>query len=204
MPYTLPGPLPAGAYVLRIGTLHGVSATVVIRADGDPARLAAAIRQTVKSVDPTVPVVGLRTLEEFRRNTPVLAERALQMYLTGVFAAIALTLSAIGVYGASAYATEARRREFGIRLALGASQTHVLRLALQDAARVTAVGAIVGIPAAVVTASLLRERLYSVTPFDPLTLSVVFATLILVVLGASFVPARRAVLIDPARTMKTD
>ena len=121
-----------------------------------------------------------------------------------VFALVALAVSAIGVYGVSAYATEARRREFGIRMALGASQRGVLWLALRDGAQVAVLGALAGIPIALVIASRLREMLYAVTPFDPVTVGVVLAALIVVVFAASLVPARRATLIDPARTMRTD
>ena len=178
--------------------------TVVIRAEGDPGSLAAGIRQAVKNVDPTLPIVGLRTLEEFRSNTPAIAERRLQMHLMMVFAFAALAVSAIGVYGVSAYATEARRREFGIRIALGASRRGVLWLALRDAVLVSAIGALTGIPIAWLLASRVREMLYAVTPFDPLTVGAVLGTLIVVVCAASVVPARRATLIDPARTMRTD
>ena len=178
--------------------------TIVIRADGDPAKLAAAVRQVVNRLDATMPIVGLRTVEEFRRSTPAIAERRLQMQLILVFALVALAVSAIGVYGVSAYATEARQREFGIRIALGASRRGVLLLALRDGASVAALGAAVGVPLAWLLASRLRDVLYSVAPFDPLTVAIVLGALLLVVLSASLVPARRATLIDPARTMRTD
>ena len=178
--------------------------TVVIRAEGDPVSLAAGIRQAVKNVDPTLPIVGLRTLEEFRSNTPAIAERRLQMHLMMVFAFAALAVSAIGVYGVSAYATEARRREFGIRIALGASRRGVLWLALRDGAQAAVLGALAGVPIALVIASRLGEMLYAVTPFDPLTVAAVLGALIVVVCAASVVPARRATLIDPASTMRTD
>jgi putative ABC transport system permease protein len=177
---------------------------VVIRAAGDPQALAAGIRQVVNRVDPTLPVIGLRTLEDFRQRTPAIAERRLQMQLMLVFAFVALAVSAIGVYGVSAYATEARRREFGIRLALGASRRRVLWLALGDGASVAILGALAGVPLAWVLASRLRDLLYAVAPFDPLTVGAVLGALLLVALAASIVPARRATLIDPARTMRTN
>jgi ABC-type antimicrobial peptide transport system permease subunit len=120
-----------------------------------------------------------------------------------VFAIIALLVSAIGIYGVSAYATQARNREFGIRMALGASRRGVLWLALQDGALVAVVGALAGIPLAGLLATRIRDMLYSVAPFDPLTVGAVLGALVLVVFAASLVPARRAALLDPARTMRT-
>ncbi|MGH7470703.1 MAG: FtsX-like permease family protein, partial [Longimicrobiales bacterium] len=177
--------------------------TVVIRTVGDPAILMDVVRQVVKGLDPTLPIIGLRTLDDFRQNTPAIAERRLQMQLILVFALVALTVSAIGVFGVSAYATEARRREFGIRMVLGATRRGVLWLSLHDGVQVALIGATAGIPVALLLAARLRSVLY-VSPSDPLTLGTVLGTLVLVVLVASFVPARRATLIDPARTIRAD
>ena len=177
---------------------------MVILTAGDPASLTAGIRQAVKQIDPTLPIVGLRTLEDFRSTTPVIAERRLQMQLMLIFAFVALSVSPIGVYGVSAYAAEARRREFGIRMALGASQRGVLWLVLRDGALVAMLGSLAGVPIAMLIASRVREMLYAVTPFDPSILAAVLVTLIVVVCTASVIPARRAARIDPARTMRTD
>jgi ABC-type antimicrobial peptide transport system permease subunit len=149
-------------------------------------------------------IVGLRSLDEFRRSTPSIAERRMLLQLLVTFAVVALMVSAIGVYGVSAYATEARRREFGIRIALGATRNGVLRLALREAAQVAVSGTLAGVPLALLLARRLGAMLYQVAPFDPLTLSAVLGALFLVVMAASFVPARRATLIDPARTMRTE
>lgn len=177
---------------------------VVLRAEADPAALAASVREVVRRVDPTLVIVGLRTLEEFRRSTPAIADRRMQMQLMSVFALVALVVSAIGVYGVSAYAMEARRREFGIRMALGAPRRRVLWLALRDGATVAAVGAISGAPLALILAWRLRDLLYATAPYDPLTLGAVLGALCVVVLVASFAPARRATLVDPARAMRAD
>jgi predicted permease len=178
--------------------------SVVIRTDGDPLALAANVRQVVRRIDPSVLIVGLRSLDEFRRSTPSIAERRMLLQLLVTFAVVALMVSAIGVYGVSAYATEARRREFGIRIALGATRNGVLRLALREAAQVAVSGTLAGVPLALLLARRLGDMLYQVAPFDPLTLSAVLGALFLVVMAASFVPARRATLIDPARTMRTE
>jgi putative ABC transport system permease protein len=177
---------------------------VVMRADGEPAAIANAVREAVRRVDPTLLIVGLRTLEDVRRSTPAIADRRLQMQMISVFALVALAVSAIGVYGVGAYATEARAREFGIRMTLGASRGGVLWLALRDGAHIAVFGALAGIPLAALLASRLGDMLFAVAPFDPLTVSVVVGALFLVVLAASLVPARRAAMLDPARTMRVD
>ena len=171
---------------------------VVMRVQGDPQGLMPAIRQVMRGVDPTMPVIDLRTLEDFRRSTPAIADRRLQLQMILAFALIALAVSAIGVYGVSAYATEARRREFGIRMALGASRGGVLWLALRDGAQVALLGALAGVPLAWLLASRVQEMFYAIAPFDPLIIAVVLGALLLVVLAASLVPARRAALVDPA------
>src|SRR6185295_14659698 len=108
--------------------------------------------------------------------------------------------SAVGVYGVSAYAMEARRREFGIRLALGAPRRGILWLALRDGTRVAFLGALAGVPLAWLLAARLRDVFFAVPPFDPLTIGVALGVLLTVVLAASIVPARSATLIDPVQT----
>jgi ABC-type antimicrobial peptide transport system permease subunit len=120
------------------------------------------------------------------------------------FALVALLLSAIGVYGVTAYAMEARRHEFGIRMALGASRRGVLWLALRDATRVAIIGAVAGLPLALLLAWRLRDLLYATPPYDPLTVAVVVGTLILVAFVASLAPARRVTMVDPAAAMRAD
>jgi predicted permease len=176
----------------------------VVRTIGDPAPVLTAIRAVVKQLDPLMPVIGLRTLEDVRRSTPAVAERRVLMQMLLLFAAVALAVSSIGIYGVSAYAAEARRQEFGLRIALGAPARAVLWLAIRDAAAAAVVGAVVGMPIALLLAWRVREMLYAVTPFDPTTLVAVLGTLAVVVCVASLVPARRATLIDPTTTMRTD
>jgi predicted permease len=177
---------------------------VVVRAAGDPAALAAGVREAVSRVDPTLVLVDMRTLEELRRSTPAIADRRLQMQLMLAFAVVALLVSAIGVYGVSAYGMEARRHEFGIRMALGASPGGVLWLALQDTARVAVVGAVVGLPLALLLAWRLRDLLYATAPYDPLTVVTATGALLLAALAASLAPARRATMVDPAKAMRAD
>ena len=200
---------PADAPVPSLYTSHRQDrwpggGAVVMRAAGDPEALLAGVRAAARRVDPALPIVGLQTLEDFRRHLPAIAERRMQMQLLLVFAIVALVVSAIGVYGVGAYATEARRREFGIRMALGASQRRVLWLALRDAATIAVVGALAGIPAALFLASRLPDRIVAVTPYDPPVVAAVAGLLMMVVFAASLVPARRATQISLAKTMKAE
>jgi putative ABC transport system permease protein len=196
-------PLPS-IYTSQRQDYWPAASAIVVRAAGDPARLVAGIRQVVMRVDPAMVITGLRTLENFRQGTDAIAQRRLLMQLISVFALVALAVSAIGVYGVSTYATQARRREFGIRMALGASSQGVLWLALRDGAHVASIGALAGLPLAWIVASRLRQQFYAVDPFDPLTVGAVLITLLVVVLAAALVPARRATMIDPASTMRTE
>jgi hypothetical protein len=177
---------------------------IVVRTAGDPLAIVGNVRQAIKRVDPTLVIVGMRSLDEFRRSTPAIADRRVQMQLISVFALVALAVSAIGVYGVCSFATEARHREFGIRIALGASRGRVLRLALREGALVAAFGVLLGAPMGLVLASRLGDMLYAVRASDPVTWGVVLGVLSVAVLAASFLPARRATLIDPAATMRTD
>jgi predicted permease len=177
--------------------------TVIMRTSGDPVALMENVREVVKKLDPALPVIGLRTLDDFRHNSPAIADRRLQMQLIMIFALLAMAVSAIGVFGVSAHAMEARRHEFGIRMALGSSPRDVLLLSLRDTAQVVMVGAAIGLPLALILAERLRDTLH-VRPFDLSTVSAALGTVVLVALLASFVPARRATLIDPARTLRDD
>jgi putative ABC transport system permease protein len=126
------------------------------------------------------------------------------MQLLSVFALVALAVSAIGVYGVSSHATASRRREFGIRLALGSPPPRVLWLAFADSATTAAIGVLFGLPVAWMLASHVRSLLFTVSPFDLPTVGTALGVLAFAVVAASFVPARRATLIDPAQTMRTD
>jgi putative ABC transport system permease protein len=179
-------------------------APIVLRTQGDPTAITAAIRDAVRRVDPSVVVPGVSTLEDVRRGTPAIAERHLQMRLMVVFSIIALLVSAIGVYGVSAYAAHARAMEFGIRMALGASRPHVMWLAVRDTAVVAAGGTAAGIPLAWLLARRLGAILFAVQPFDLPTTVASIGLLALVVLIASIVPARRAALVDPVTSIRAE
>ena len=121
-----------------------------------------------------------------------------------LFAALALALTAVGLYGVVAYGVAQRTREFGIRLALGARPREVLHLVLRNAMRMAGAGVAAGIVGAVFATRLLGSALYDVHPLDPLTFAAVVGTLLAVALVASFVPARRATRVDPMQALRTE
>jgi putative ABC transport system permease protein len=126
------------------------------------------------------------------------------MRLLGGFAAIALTLSAIGVYGVVSYAVSRRTREFGTRVALGATRADVITLVMRQAITLAGAGLAVGVIAGLVSARALSSVLFGVPPWDLVTLSAAVAVLALAVLTASYLPARRAAAVDPATTLAAE
>jgi ABC-type antimicrobial peptide transport system permease subunit len=117
---------------------------------------------------------------------------------------LALVLAGIGLYSVIAYATQVRAREFGIRLALGASPHQLLRLVLREGAGLAAAGVVIGLSVAAGASRLLGSLLFGVTPTDPLTFAGIASLLLTVALGASTIPARRAAAIDPIRTLRSE
>jgi ABC-type antimicrobial peptide transport system permease subunit len=180
------------------------ASSIVMRVTDDPQSQISDVRHIVKRLDPSIVLTDIKTLEDWRQSSPAIAERRMLQQLILAFALVAVLVTAIGVYGVCAYATEARRRDFGIRMALGASRSGVLWLAFKDAANVAMLGFLLGVPIATALAWQIRELLYSVSPFDPLTIITALCMLLFVVIAASFVPARRASLIDPARVMRSE
>jgi putative ABC transport system permease protein len=170
-------------------------AALVVRTADDPHRLAQTIREQMLAVDSNQPVYDIKTMDE--RLARSLEARRFAATLLGVFAALALLLAAIGLYGVIAYLVTQRRHEIGIRLALGASRTEVLKLVLRQAVQLALVGIALGLAAAFVLTRLLASLLYGVSATDPLTFAAICAILLAVALTASYVPARRATRIDP-------
>jgi ABC-type antimicrobial peptide transport system permease subunit len=169
--------------------------SLAARVAGDPAAATATIRRLVQEVDPQQSVFAVRPFETI--ITDSLANRRVIMSLIMVFAAMALLLAAIGLYGVMAYQVEQRTREIGIRMALGARAGHVARMVVLDSARMAAVGIVLGIGAAVGLSRAMGSMLYGVTGLDPLTYGLTSVLLAGVVLVATYLPARRATRIDP-------
>jgi putative ABC transport system permease protein len=174
--------------------------TLVVRTRQDPAALAESIRREVRAVDPNEPVFAVRTLDEVVSGA--LAERRFTMLLLALFAATALALSAIGIYGVMAYFVTQRTHEIGIRMALGASRRDVLSMVLGQGARLAAAGVAAGIVGALLVTRAIAALLFMVGPRDPWTIAALSATLSAVALVACYVPARRATRVDPIRALR--
>ena len=175
---------------------------VVLKSTRPLAALAPAIRQAVAAGDPGLPVVELRTMEAVFGDS-VTRQRFLSQLL-GIFAAVALVLAAVGTYGILSYMVTQRRREIGIRMALGAGYGQVIRLVLGHGLVMAAVGVGLGIVGALALSRVTRSLLYGVSPLDPLTFAVAASVITVVALAASLVPTRRATRVDPLVAIRAD
>src|SRR5215831_8884139 len=173
----------------------GGNMTLVVRSSIDPLRLLPAIRLEVRAVDKDQPVYAVATMEQILADS--MARQRFSMTLLAVFAAGALLLAAIGIYGVLAYAVMQRRHEFGIRLALGAQPRDVLRLVLRDGLVLVVIGMATGLAGAFAATRAMTSLLFGVVAADPLTLSGVALVLSGVALFACYVPARRATKVNP-------
>ncbi|HTH25798.1 MAG TPA: ABC transporter permease [Vicinamibacterales bacterium] len=175
---------------------------LVVRTAGDPMALAGAVRSEVRSLDPNIPVANIRPMTEVVAAS--LATPRLTGFLMGTFAAIALTLAAVGIYGVLSYLVARRTHEIGIRLAVGADRSQVLALVLKQGLTLAGAGIAVGMIAAFVLTRLMQSLLYQVGPSDPITFSVVTVALIVVSLLASALPAYRATRVSPLIALRTE
>jgi putative ABC transport system permease protein len=188
-------------YVPSAQDPHG-GMTVVVRTAGDPASLARALRDQVYALDADQPVREVVTLPDLVSRS--VAPRRFQLALLGGFAALALGLAAIGVYGVIAYAVGRRRREIGIRIALGAGGLDIRRTVLAPGLGPAAAGVALGGGGAWVLTGLLRGELYEVSPHDPATYLTAAVTLLLAAWLACEIPARRAVRTDPVTALRSE
>ena len=175
---------------------------VVLRTQLPLETLALQIRQIVANMDPTLPVVRLRTMDEVFGEA-VSRPRVLAQLL-GLFAGLALLLAAIGTYGILSYSVSERRKEIGIHMALGATRARVLSMVLGQGATVTAVGLAVGVAASLLLTRLLQTQLFNVKPTDPATIGGVIACIALVAAAACYLPASRATRVDPMVVLRNE
>ncbi len=176
--------------------------TVVMHTTRDPFAAVADARRAIKELDPDLALSGIKTLDQVVSES--VAQPRFYMVLLAVFAGVAVLLSAIGIYGVIAYLVGQRSREIGIRLALGASQSTVIRMIARDGAMMTATGIAVGLVGAFALTRSMTALLFDVKPSDPITYLVVTALLAAVALAASCIPALRAAHVDPALTMRAE
>jgi putative ABC transport system permease protein len=153
------------------------------------------VREQVRAVDRTLPVFGAQTLNETISDS--LSQRRFSMEMIGLFALTALLLAALGIYGVISYLVTERTHEIGIRLALGAQRRNILGIVLGQGLRLALTGAVVGLACALIISHLMASLLYGVRPTDPLTFLIVALLFLAVALLACYVPARRAMNVDP-------
>jgi putative ABC transport system permease protein len=173
---------------------------LVVSTDLEPLSLATAVRRAVWEVDKDQPVSRIRTMEEIVSES--VARQRFSMLLLGIFAALALVLAAVGIYGVMSYSVAQRTREFGIRMALGAQRGDVLKLAVGQGLKLVLVGIVIGLGAAFVLTRVMSSLLFNVSPTDPVTFVIISLILIGVAGVASFIPARRATKIDPMDALR--
>ena len=185
----------AGTYYFPMSQDGMRSMTLAVRTSGDPEAATSSLRQALAAIDPELPLYGVRTMQE--RIDESLVDRRTPMVLATMFAAAALLLAALGLYGVLAYQVAQRRREIGIRLALGSDPGGIFALVLREGLTLLAAGLAVGIAGAFGIRRAIESQLYEVNAMDPLVLSAVAAVLALTAVLACAVPARRAARIDP-------
>lgn len=176
--------------------------TLVLRTEGDPEAMAGAVRSMVKSIHSGVPVTRIRSME--RAVADSVAGRRANVLLLGAFAALAVALAAIGIYGVTGYTVSQRAHEIGIRMALGADRRSVLGMVLGRTALLAVVGVAIGVIGALALTRVLGTLLFGVGAADPVTFAAVSALLIGVALLAGYVPARRATRVDPVIALRQE
>ena len=175
---------------------------IVVRTGGSPAALTQSLRSAVARIDPDLPVFDVRMMDE--RLADALATERFNTLLLTILGVVGLLLAASGIYGVIAYFVSQRTQEIGVRMALGATPGSVVRLILSQSLRPVAVGAAIGVVAALAASRVLTAQLFGVSRTDPLTTAAVVAVLAAVALIASVVPARRAASIEPTRALQAD
>ncbi|MBS1786910.1 MAG: ABC transporter permease [Acidobacteria bacterium] len=173
---------------------------LVVRGQSDAAALTGAIKERVWKVDPQIPMTRVRSLRDVI-GASVEAQR-FNMLLLGIFAAVALVLAAVGIYGVMAYAVTQRTHEIGVRVALGAQTNDVLRLVLRQGLWLTLLGVAIGLGGAVALTRVMRTFLFAVSATDPLTFILIPLLLVVVALLACWIPARRATRVDPLTALR--
>ena len=176
------------------------SMTLVVKSAVEPAVLTSEIRAAVASINKDLPVYNISTMDQYVRDS--VSTNRITFIVLGCFSGLALLLAAIGVYGVLSYSVAQRSQEIGIRMALGAQSADVLRMVLGQGAKIAAAGIIAGVVAALFLTRLMTKLLFSVSTADPATFAGVALALLFAALLASYIPARRALAVDPLKTLR--
>jgi predicted permease len=176
--------------------------TILVHGAGDPSALAAPMRRVAQTVDASQPLFDIELLEH--RVSKSLADRRERAAIMGVFAALALLIAVVGIYGVMSYSVARRTHEIGIRMALGAGRADVLRMVVTSGARIAAFGMAVGLAGALLVTRVLRTFLYGIETTDPVTFGAACATVGIAAFLASYFPARRAATVDPMTALRRE
>jgi predicted permease len=190
-------------YLPQLQNPTGSTTLVVRAAGGDPLALEPAVRSTLAALDPTMPLFDVKTMDQLVRGRALLSSRLAALFSTA-FAALALVLAAVGLYGLVSFAVAQRTRDIGIRMALGATRGRVLSGVLRDGMTLAGLGIAAGLAGALVLTRVLGSLLFEVSPRDPVTLLLVTGLLAAITLVASWLPARRATRIEPMSALRTE
>jgi putative ABC transport system permease protein len=198
-------PAPSTVFIPIVQSTEGMkdqarSMDFVIRATGDPLALGAMVRSEMRSLDASVPVMGLRSMEQLVGRS--VARPRFNMSLIGLFAALGLVLAAVGIYGVMAYGVSQRTHEIGLRMALGAQARDVMKMVVRQGMALATIGVAIGLIASYALTRLMKTMLFGVSATDPLTFTVIALLLAMVALFACWIPARRATKVDPMVSLK--
>src|SRR5262245_3964286 len=188
--------------LLQNAEVMGGNIRLVVRAAGDPLKLVPAVRQQVWAINANMPVVDVMTME--RRVAESVAPRRFQMMLFGAFAALALALAAVGVYGVISHSVTRRTHEIGVRMALGARPRNVLLMVIRQGMSLALVGVAIGLAASLALTRVMSGLLFNVEATDPAIFVTITLLLVFVALLASYLPARRATKVDPMIALRTE
>ena len=198
------GEAPQGAVFKALAQASPRAATIAVRTHRAPADLASAVRQAIRQVDPDVAVYDVRSMTEHLDNGSAYFIYRLGALITSLFGAMGVLLASIGLYGMVAYHVTQRTQEFGVRMAVGARATDIIRDVLTRGGRFALIGVAAGVALAGSLATLLRGLLLDISPFDPFTYAAVSLLLVTICLVASYVPARRATRVDPLVALRAE
>lgn len=175
---------------------------ILLRTTGDPAQATASLRAAVAQVDPNLPILDIRTMQDAVDG--FLTQLTLVSRLCGFFSALALVLAAIGLYGVMSYSVVRRTSEIGIRLALGAQSHSVLWMILRESLLLLAIGIVVGLPLTIAVTRLIRDQLYGLNATDPATFAAAIGVVAAITILAAWLPARRAASVDPMQALRAE